>query len=221
MRKEDQRFQNLSEFLFDKIAEKILSGKYTVGQKLVENDIMDEYSVSKSPVREALQSLMKVGLIEYRPRRGCYVKTVAARDVVNHYIVRTSIEGLAAGLAYRESGKETAAELRSYYSQMGEAAARNDQRAFLDSHDQFHEFFADRSGNEILADFCSSLRMQNIRYRLQFLNIDLNFDFHTHDELLARFEAHDVTPERYQALMEEHIRTGLDNFRSSYGSGKA
>ena len=96
MKKDERLFQNLSEFLFDKIAENILVGKYKVGQKVVENDIMTEFAVSKSPVREALQGLIKVGLLEYKPRRGCFVKTISARDVVNHYIVRTAMEGLAA-----------------------------------------------------------------------------------------------------------------------------
>lgn len=209
-------FQNLSEFLFDKIAEKILAGKYPEGQKLIENDIMEEFSVSKSPVREALQGLMKVGLVEYKPRRGCYVKKISATDVVNHYVVRTVVEGLAARLSYQNINSEQLGELKSYYAMMEEAAAKPDLRAYLASHDLFHEFFAVYSRNEILVDFCKSLRIQNIRYRLQFLNINVSHDLHTHDDLILHLESRDLTPEGYQNLMEEHIRTGLVNFQNSY-----
>jgi len=217
MKKDERLFQNLSEFLFDKIAENILVGKYKVGQKVVENDIMTEFSVSKSPVREALQGLIKVGLLEYKPRRGCFVRTISAKDVVNHYIVRTAMEGLAARLAYQEIDAGAVEELKSYYDLMKHASDKNDVRAYLDSHDLFHEFFAEYSKNETLIDFCKSLRIQNIRYRLQFLNIKIGYDLHTHDDFIKHLEAKDMTPESFQNLMEEHIKSGLINFQSSFG----
>lgn len=217
MKKDERLFQNLSEFLFDKIAENILVGKYKVGQKVVENDIMTEFSVSKSPVREALQGLIKVGLLEYKPRRGCFVRTISAKDVVNHYIVRTAMEGLAARLAYQEIDAAAIEELKSYYELMKQASDKNDVRAYLDSHDLFHEFFAEYSKNETLIDFCKSLRIQNIRYRLQFLNIKIGYDLHTHDDFIKHLEAKDMTPESFQNLMEEHIKSGLINFQSSFG----
>lgn len=218
MKKDERLFQNLSEFLFDKIAENILVGKYKVGQKVVENDIMTEFSVSKSPVREALQGLIKVGLLEYKPRRGCFVRTISAKDVVNHYIVRTAMEGLAARLAYQEIDAAAIEELKSYYELMKQASDKNDVRAYLDSHDLFHEFFAEYSKNETLIDFCKSLRIQNIRYRLQFLNIKIGYDLHTHDDFIKHLEAKDMTPESFQNLMEEHIKSGLVNFQSSFGA---
>jgi DNA-binding GntR family transcriptional regulator len=216
MNGKDTRFQNLSEFLFDKIAEKILAGKYSEGQKLIETEIMEEFSVSKSPVREALQGLMKVGLVQYKPRRGCYVNTISARDVVNHYIVRATVEGLAARLAYQNLDPVKLQELKSYYTMMKEPAEKLDIRAYLASHDLFHEFFAENSNNEIVIDFCKSLRIQNIRYRMQFLNIDISHDVRTHDDLIAHLESRDLSPEDYQKLMENHINSGLVNFQNSY-----
>lgn len=218
MKNNQKHFQNLSEFLFDKIAENILNGNYKVGQKIVENTIMEEFDVSKSPVREALQLLIKVGLIEYKPRRGCYVKTISVKDVVNHYLVRNSVEGLAARLTYQEMPVEAIKELNSYYDMMKEAADKNDLRAYLDSHDLFHEFFAENSKNEILIDFCRSLRIQNIRYRLQFLNINIQYDLHTHDDLLMHLESKDITPQDFQVLMEEHIQHGLESFQKSFNA---
>ncbi len=220
MKKDERHFQNLAEFLFDKIAENILTGKYKVGQKIVENDIMQEFSVSKSPVREALQGLIKVGLIEYKPRRGCYVKTISAKDVIDHYLVRTTLEGLAAQLTYQEVSSEAVGELKSYYDMMKEASEKKNIRAFLDSHDLFHEFFAENSKNVILIDFCKSLRIQNIRYRLQFLNMNLSNDLHTHDDLVKHLETRDMTPDGYKALMEEHIKYGLTTFQSSFSNQK-
>ncbi|OHD77238.1 MAG: hypothetical protein A3J97_09645 [Spirochaetes bacterium RIFOXYC1_FULL_54_7] len=216
MNKNDTHFPNLSEFLFDKIAEKILAGKYQEGQKLIETEIMEEFSVSKSPVREALQGLMKVGLVQYKPRRGCYVNTISATDVVNHYVVRATVEGLAARLSYQTITPAKLQELKSYYTMMKEAAEKSDLRGYLASHDLFHGFFAENSNNEILIDFCKSLRIQNLRYRMQFLNIDISHDVLTHDDLITHLESRDLAPEGYQNLMEEHIRSGLYNFQNSY-----
>jgi DNA-binding GntR family transcriptional regulator len=174
---------------------------------------MERFSVSKSPVREALQGLMKAGLVEYRPRRGCYVKTVYPQDVHKHYIVRATLEGLAARLSYEQVAAEKIDELKKYYALMQNAADKSDLRAFLEHHDMFHYFFAENSANEVLAAFCKSLGIQNMRYRLQFLNLNLDSDLHTHDAILTRLERRDISAEDFSHLMHEHILGGLETFQ--------
>lgn len=210
------RFLSLAEFLFDKIAESILDGKYKVGQKLVENAIQTEFEVSKSPVREALQMLINTGLVERKARKGCFVKRVTHDDIINNYMLRASLEGIAAQTAYEKVSPADTRELKSYYISMKDAAGKKDVRTYLNFHDKFQGFFSEKSGNDILADFCEKLRMQNMWYRLQFYTIDIAEDLHTHDDLITHFESRDLSPQDIRFLMEQHINIGLKNFREFF-----
>lgn len=211
--KDEKRFLSLPEYLFDSIAAKIVDGRYKIGQKLVENDLQKEYEVSKSPVREALQMLINLGLVERKARRGCHVKRITVKAVVDNYIVRAVLEKIAAEIAYAMVGIQDLEELKAIYAKMAEAATHNDAVCYLDYHDRFQSFFADKSQNDTLIDFCEKNRMQNLWYRTQYFKVDVQTDLHTHDILLEHLEKRDLTAEEFGNLMQEHIHVGLDNFR--------
>ena len=62
---------SLSEKVFHKLQEDILSGKYAVDEELKEKTIGDELGVSRTPVREALRQLELEGLVTIIPNRHC------------------------------------------------------------------------------------------------------------------------------------------------------
>lgn len=218
---DDGIFLSLSEFLFEKIAGKIMDGSFKIGQKLVENDIQTEFKVSKSPVREAFQMLISVGLVEREARRGCFVKRITPEAVVDNYIVRAGLERIAAKIAYSKATAESATELRNYFERMADAVARNDMREYLKYHDRFQAFFSEKSSNETLIDICKKIRMQNMWYRTQYMKVDLASDLHTHDGLLEHFEKRDISDEEFGRLMEAHVQVGLTNFMKFYSVPEA
>lgn len=220
MSSEDRRYRSLSEFLFDRIANNILNGKYQPGQKLVENDIQTEFGVSKSPVREALQMLANSGIVEHRARRGCYVKSVTPKDVEDHFLVRGPLEGIAAQAAYRSTTADDFPELQSIYDEMKETAEKGDVKGYLEAHDRFHGYFALKCGNDLLMDICDKLRARNTQYRLEFVHLDIFLDYQSHEDLLHHFKTKDVKPEEVRILMENHVQEGLDRFRDAYGKFK-
>ena len=59
----------------------IMQGKYNPGQRLVENELLREFGVSRSPIREAFLSLVKSGLLVNVPRSSTYVKNITEKDV--------------------------------------------------------------------------------------------------------------------------------------------
>ena len=64
---------SLSEKVFHKLQEDILSGKYAVDEELKEKTIGDELGVSRTPVREALRQLELQGLVTITPNKGAHV----------------------------------------------------------------------------------------------------------------------------------------------------
>jgi DNA-binding GntR family transcriptional regulator len=73
--------------------------EYSVGQRLVEPDLMAKLGVSRSTVREALKILESRGIVEIVPHRGATIRGLTLTDARNLLLVLEVLTGLAARLA--------------------------------------------------------------------------------------------------------------------------
>jgi DNA-binding GntR family transcriptional regulator len=99
-----------------KLRAAIVDGRLPIGKPLRERQIADDLELSRAPVREALRSLEKEGLVVTVPHRGTYVATYTDRDVEEIYSLRATLESLA---FVRATNRVTATELRSLDSLVG------------------------------------------------------------------------------------------------------
>ncbi len=79
----------------DALRSAILQGKLHSGQSLKQDQIADEFSVSKIPVREALVQLQAEGLVELIPSRGATVSHLTYNDIAEIYMIRSALEPIA------------------------------------------------------------------------------------------------------------------------------
>ena len=80
-----------------KLREMILSGKFPPGQRLAEVRIAEMLGVSRTPVRSALATLAREGLVvPGRGLRGFQVRTVTLKEVLDATELRGVLEGVAA-----------------------------------------------------------------------------------------------------------------------------
>ncbi|KAG1281965.1 hypothetical protein G6F64_014436 [Rhizopus arrhizus] len=77
----------------DKLRERILSGEFTPGDRLVEGRLSEEMGVSRIPVREALRALAAEGLVTIEPRRGASVSVLSDAVAYDMVEVRATLEG--------------------------------------------------------------------------------------------------------------------------------
>ena len=76
-------------------------GRIGAGTRLVEAELADTLSVSRTPVREALRRLEAEGLVRSVPKRG-FIAAEPFEDVDHVFMIRERLEGLAAYLAAQE-----------------------------------------------------------------------------------------------------------------------
>lgn len=86
----------------------ILSGAFAPGQRLAEVELSQKLSMSRSPIREALQVLANEGLVRIVPNRGAFVVLHDPQRVEQLYEVREGLEVVAVRLA---AARADAAEL--------------------------------------------------------------------------------------------------------------
>jgi len=65
--------RQISQEIYEQIKKMILSGKLMKGQRLVEEKLANQLSVSRNPVRIAIFQLRKERLVTWKFRKGTYV----------------------------------------------------------------------------------------------------------------------------------------------------
>ena len=125
------------------------------GQKLVESNIAQKLSISRTPVREAIHRLQQDGLIERIQNRGSFVCIPKKEDIVHSYEIIMALYAMVCyTLAERKRGgepmKEMFSRLHDAMDAMEAAAESGDQELFLMLDRDFHFYLAFCSDNERL-----------------------------------------------------------------------
>jgi DNA-binding GntR family transcriptional regulator len=77
----------------------ILKGELKPGDRLNEVQISEALEISRSPVREAIQRLVKEGLVVLVPRKGAFIRKLNSKEVEDLFEARVTLETKAASLA--------------------------------------------------------------------------------------------------------------------------
>jgi DNA-binding GntR family transcriptional regulator len=149
----------LREQVKELILERILSGAYEPGERLVETRIASELGTSQAPVREALRDLELLRFVESEPFRGARVRAVSQEELVEIYPVRAALEEVAAREAVRRLDGDVDA-LEAEVEAMHRAADANDLHAQVEHDVAFHRLIVEASGNQVLLETWLALRIE-------------------------------------------------------------
>ena len=118
---------SLVEVTTRRLRDEILSGALEPGERLIEEQICQRFSISRAPLREALRLLAQQGLVEHLPRRGARVATWSEEDIRQLFEIRAVLERHAVTTALplpTEPGIDPLAEVRRHWNGCGCAEKR-------------------------------------------------------------------------------------------------
>ena len=101
---------SLVDQVYDKLRERIVQLKIPFGSKLNVSKLQEEYGVSSTPVREALNRLLNEGLIEFDNNVGAHVIDITEKDVREIQEISFSYQMVAARNALRNGDAQQMAE---------------------------------------------------------------------------------------------------------------
>ncbi|SEB64425.1 transcriptional regulator, GntR family [Paramicrobacterium humi] len=133
------------------LRDSIVSGELPRGQRLVEEQLAEQFGVSRGPIRDALRRLEIESLVESRGN-GTYVIGIDVRDIDELYSLREAIELLAADLALSNVGGDGWGEMAACVETLENAADARDGDGFAAADIQFHNLIYALSGHRRLAD---------------------------------------------------------------------
>src|SRR6476659_4756690 len=93
------------------IEEAIVSGELEPGTVLRQEQLSEQFGVSRTPIREALRRLAALGLVSFVPNRGVRVHTLSRDELREAFLVRAELESLATELAVPRMTEEDIAAL--------------------------------------------------------------------------------------------------------------
>lgn len=111
-------------------------GIYRPGDRLVESELAEQFGVSRTPIREALQRLETQSLLT-RDGRSLIVASLDHNQLAELYVVRTELEGLAARLAARHAAPEEIRVLREMLEE--DRSFLGDPEALSKANRRFHK----------------------------------------------------------------------------------
>ena len=97
---------SLVDQVYEKLKDKIVQLKIPFGSKLNVSKLQEEYGVSSTPVREALNRLLNEGLIEFENNVGARVIDITEDDVRRIQEVSFAYEMAAARYAMKRGDRE-------------------------------------------------------------------------------------------------------------------
>src|SRR5690606_28974555 len=148
------------------LAERIVSGRYEAGERLVEAGLVKEFGVSHGPVRDALKILQSAGLVTIHPYRGAEVTALSVRDVREIYQVRAALVGLRARWLAEDPGRhELVAQVKGPIARLRELAETDRTGdAYLGLAQSINALFTESVTNRWLRSILQGLTLQTSRY---------------------------------------------------------
>ena len=212
----DQVFQQMKGLIID--------GEWVPGDKIPsENELADQFDVSRITVRQALQRLSVMGLIETRLGEGSFVKAINAGDSMNALIptmylgensvteiieFREIIETECAGLAAKKAVKKDISELRLLWEKMNNCKELSDLKGFAKADLDFHFKIAEITNNPLIIKTNLILRDVLEHAMRETINkMGCENGLYYHKKLIDEIEIHDV--KEASKTMREHIEKNI------------
>lgn len=137
---------DLVDQVYRRLLDAISDGSLAPGQRITQEDVAQELSVSRQPVLQALRLLKKDGFVQDAPGRGVLVAPLDPDWMMKVYQVRGSLDALAARLAAARRFK-----LDPKLIEAGRKAARGKNvMTMIDADVAFHNAIYAASGNPLI-----------------------------------------------------------------------
>ncbi|MDN5853615.1 MAG: GntR family transcriptional regulator [Actinomycetia bacterium] len=150
--------QSYVSIAYQEVRSLILSGELEPGSRVTVRPLVDRLDLSPTPIRTALATLERQGMLEIQEHRGYFVPTLGRDDMIEIYELREAVDSIASRRAAHAADRDTlVAQLTDLLEQQRSCieAGAIDEYAELDM--RFHRAIWDSSGNDRLATISENL----------------------------------------------------------------
>ena len=192
----------------------ILEGRLFPNERLVEENLAQQYSTSRTAIRLALAVLEQQGLVVRERNHGARVRQISDEDAVEIMELRCALESLAARYAALRAAPTDIVQLRAMTKMLEEVGKSGDSTRFSAINMDFHSEIIRISQHRNAAKLIKGLRAQIIVFqygpilapgRIRQLNSE-------HRKLVSAIASKD--PDAAEAAMRHHLQNAVEALRA-------
>lgn len=220
LRVSGQRFDarnqtKVSDIAFNNIWLAIVEQQLEPGQNITEEFLATMFDISRTPLREAIQKLISLGLIVRHKNRTMSVAELSLEHVINLSNTRESLEGLIAcnvmERLYR--GEVSLDEVEATHQKMKKLLALGEPELQLDLGRRFHSEMESLCNNYVAIGVLDQIMLAMEPYRYLILKQEERFEsiVQEHEEILTAIKGNNKID------LINALNTHFSNARANYG----
>jgi DNA-binding GntR family transcriptional regulator len=206
--------QNLTALAYDRIKAYILREHFDENTRLTEERFCNQLGISKSPVREALNSLRSEGLIRIEACRGAYLRRFSVKELRDLYDLREALEVYATSVA--DLTPRLIADLHRSTRRTREFLRANDRLGYMEEDAAFHGLIATATGNAELCRVLVNIQSQLCPCRIKTFDLSSSTAPGAHQVILEALERNNrkeaqIAMRNHIALVRERLIAFMEN----------
>lgn len=200
----------LKEKAYVELRQLILSGKLEPGETLTERMLVEMLSMSRTPIRAALERLDAEGLAKYTPNKGLVVTELSLDKIVDFFDFRIAMEcHVVRKLARRSMESELLHWFEHNLREQEQHVQNNDFEAFTAADSAFHLMLSKSYGNKEILHTMEHLQDRLHQVALKVLRKDVTRIGVSHQDHVRIFHCvKEGNGDEAHAVMEQHLEFG-------------
>ncbi len=160
-----QAYRSVQDIVFSTLKDEILSGALQPGASLNTLELSKRLGVSRTPIREALNRLEAIGLVDRERHRGVFVRRISMNEMVSVYCIRAALFGICSRLAARRLTNAQKHRLFELCEKMEACLHPYDYDKLLEYNAEFHGIISEASGSADLKSLIEQYYHRSTQYR--------------------------------------------------------
>lgn len=202
--------------VYNSIKEKIITGKFSPSESLREQELSNEYGVSRNTIKKCLLMLEKEGLVTIELNKGAKVRSYSLDEVLDFLELRATLEGFIIRKAVPEFDEVSIKEMEETFKTMTKHYENNELVEYSAGNQKFHRIIYETCPNNIAVEVTTGLKNQMSKYNTKTILIP-GRSSQSYNEHLAILEAiKNKDSELAESLMKQHIMNVRETFKKNY-----
>jgi DNA-binding GntR family transcriptional regulator len=195
----------IRETIINVLRRAIITGQLKPGQAITERQLSLTFSISTTPVKEALRILETEGLVQTFPRKGTIVSEFVSLKLSEIYKIRSVLEGASAYMAAQNATEEEMKNIYSLWDGTSKLLETDNPQTLIENNTLLHKMIREASHNFYLQHLIKGV----LSYDLIFRQLNLS----SKEERILGWEEHGAVvrslvkreAEHAERLLQQHI----------------
>lgn len=165
LKKETSGYQTLQDIVYQKLRNDILSGNLQPDAVLNTSELSRQTNISRTPIREAINKLASVGLVQKVNNHEAKVASFMSDEIHEIFYMRAALEGIAARMAARNMTIENKRHLLHLAEECVRCAKEDADEKFFEVNHEFHHLIYTSVKTQLIRETINHFYIITQRYR--------------------------------------------------------